>query len=95
MWFCYYLCQIIITSKDHDSRPTCPQLFLPASPGKVAGTSELQVHHCLPPKEITWRILSVSVIPENKLTLQDSCQLIGIKRPIHVFWKRLLHSLKF
>jgi len=31
------------------------------------------------PEELTWLLCSVSVIPENKLSLQELHQLIGIK----------------
>jgi len=41
--------------------------------------SELQAYHCMTPEQRTWLKCSVSVIPGNKLSLQELSQLIGIE----------------
>jgi len=41
--------------------------------------SELQAHHCITPEQWTRLLCSVSVIPANKLSLQELNQFIGIK----------------
>jgi len=47
--------------------------------GKGADMSELQAYHCKTPEQWTWLLRSVSVIPANKLSLQEINQLIGIE----------------
>ena len=49
------------------------------STGKGADMSEGQAHQCMTPGQWTWLLCSVSVIPENKLSLEELNQLIGIK----------------
>jgi len=39
--------------------------------------SALQSHHCMTPEQSTWFLCSVSVISANKLSLQQSNNLIG------------------
>jgi len=46
--------------------------------GKGADMSELQAQHCMTPKQWTWFLRSLSVVPENILLLQEINQLIGI-----------------
>jgi len=41
--------------------------------------SELQAQHCMTPKQWNWLLRSVSVIPANKLLLQEISQLIRIE----------------
>jgi len=41
--------------------------------------SELRSHHCLIPEQRTWLLRSVSVVPVNKLLMQELNQLIGIE----------------
>jgi len=41
--------------------------------------SELQAQHCMTPEQRTWLLGSVSVLPANKLLLQEINQLIGIE----------------
>jgi len=47
--------------------------------GKGADMSELQAQHCMTPEQWTWLFRSVSVVPANKLLLQEINQLIGIE----------------
>jgi len=47
--------------------------------GKGADMSELQAQHCMTPEQRTWLLGSVSVLPANKLLLQEINQLIGIE----------------
>jgi len=47
--------------------------------GKGADMSELQAQHCMTPKQWTWLLCRVSVVPENKLLLQEINKLIGIE----------------
>jgi len=61
--FCY---AIKINSKTIHS-----QVSQPASAGKGADMSELQAHHCMASKHRIWLLCSVSVIPANKLSLQE------------------------
>jgi len=41
--------------------------------------SELRSHHCMTPEQRTWVLRSVSVVPVNKLSMQELNQLIGIE----------------
>jgi len=43
--------------------------------------SEVQAHHCMTPEQQTWLLCSVSVVPENELSLHELNQLVGIKLP--------------
>jgi len=56
---------------------------LPA--GKGADMSELQAQHCMAQKQWTWLLCRVSVVPANKLLLQEINQLIGIELPTSNF----------
>jgi len=47
--------------------------------GKGADMSELQAQHCMTPEQWTWLLRSVSVVPANKLLLQEINQFIGIE----------------
>ena len=40
---------------------------------------ELQTHHCMGPDYWTWLLCSVTVIPANKLPMQELNQSFGIK----------------
>jgi len=62
------------------------QVSQSASEGIGAYISELQAHHCTIPNQWTWHVTkpmnllcSESVIPESKLSLQESKQLFRIK----------------
>jgi len=44
-----------------------------------ADMSKLQAHHWMTPEQWTWLLCSVSVVPANKLLLQEINQLIGIE----------------
>ena len=52
--------------------------FATSSAGKGADMKELQAHQCVMPELWTWFLRSVSVIRENKLSLQELDQLIRI-----------------
>jgi len=41
--------------------------------------SELRSCHCITPEQRTWLLRSVSVVPVNKLSMQELNQLIGIE----------------
>jgi len=41
--------------------------------------SDLQAHHCMTPEAWTCLMCTVSVVPVNKLSLQEINQLIGIE----------------
>jgi len=41
--------------------------------------SELQSHHCITPGQRTWLLCCVSIIPANKLLLQELNKIIGFK----------------
>ena len=72
------------------------QLSQPASAGKRADVSELQAHHCLTGGEWTWILCKLSVIPENKLSMQELNQLLGTLRRWHQFFhKFFILSPKF
>jgi len=47
--------------------------------GKGVDMSELHAQHCMTPVQWIWRLRSVSVVPANKLLLQEINQLIGIE----------------
>jgi len=47
--------------------------------GKGADMSELHAQHCMTPEQWTWLLRRVSVIPADKLLLQEINQLIGIE----------------
>ena len=47
------------------------QVSQPASAGKGAVMSELQAHHRMTSEQWTWLFCCVSVIPANKLSLQE------------------------
>ena len=57
---------------------TISKVSQPASAGKWADISELQVHHYTKPEQCTWLVCSVIVISANKLSVQELNQLIGI-----------------
>jgi len=61
-----------------NSKTILSQVWQPASAGKEADMSELQAYHCIKPEQRTWLLCSVSVIPGNKLPLQEINQLIRI-----------------
>jgi len=46
---------------------------------KGADMSELRSHHCMTPEQRTWVLRSVSVVPVNKLSMQELNQLIEIE----------------
>ena len=50
----------------------------PASAGKEADMSELQLHHCITAVNSESGSCAVCVIPENKVSLQELTQLIGL-----------------
>ena len=68
-----------------NSRTIRSRLSQPASAGKRADMCEQQAHHCMAPEQWTWLLCSVSVIPANKLSLEELHQLIGIELLIFGF----------
>jgi len=58
-------------------------------------TSELQAHHCMTPEQWTWLLCSVSVIPANKLPVQELNQLIVIKLLISAFLEMFVSQTQF
>jgi len=54
-------------------------LATPMPAGKGADMNELQVQHCMTPEQWSWLLCCVSVVPANKLLLQEINQLIGIE----------------
>ena len=67
------------------SRTIRSRLLQPTSAGKGGCMSELQAHHCMTLYLWTWLLCSVNFIPAEKLSLQESNQLIGIKMPTSGF----------
>ena len=66
---------IFLRNKHQHQKKFAPKVW----PRKGANTNELQAHHCMTPEQWTWLLYSVSVIPENTVTLQKFNQLIGIE----------------
>ena len=62
-----------------NSRTSSSQISKSAVADKGADTSETQTHHCMTPEQWIWLLFSVSVIPTNKLSLQELNLLNGIK----------------
>jgi len=62
-----------------NSEATRSQVWQSSPAGKGADMSELQAHHCMTPEQWTWLLRSVSVVPANKLPLQEMNELIGIE----------------
>jgi len=54
-------------------------LATPMPAGKAADMSELPAQHCMTPEQWTWLLCRVSVLPGNKLLLQETNQLVGIE----------------
>jgi len=70
------------------------QVVQPASAGGGANMSELRAHHCMTPEQWTWLLCSVSVVPANKLSLQESNQS-ELSCWLHDLQKILVLSPKF
>jgi len=62
-----------------NSRTIRSRLSQPTSADKGGDLSEPQVHQCMTLQLWTWLLCSASFIPVQKLLLQESNQLIGIK----------------
>jgi len=54
-------------------------LATPMPAGKGTDMNELQAQHYMTPEQWTWLLCRVSVVPANKLLLQEINQLIGIE----------------
>jgi len=60
----------LLRNEDQPQKKTLTS-FATCSAGKRAGTSALQAPHCTKPEQWTWLLCSLSVIPDNKLPLQE------------------------
>jgi len=54
-------------------------LTTPMPAGKAADMIELQAQYCMIPEQWTLLLCRVSIVPANKLVLQEINQLIGIE----------------
>jgi len=62
-------------------------LATPMPAGRGADMDKLQAQHCMTPEQWTWLLCRVSVVPANKLSLQEINHIIGIELLKSIFLK--------